>query len=452
MTEAKIQNLDTLQRSIFQYPNRNIPIPRLNFRSKEFAEAIKTNSALFAIQDYKASKYAQIKPSLVKEKSNEKKLVREYYENINNYKDYTPKDLQEIRFKAFEEIPLEDITESSGIIYKAKKLITKPNQNESFAELMYKASMNEDNGVVFFWGIKLDNGINKGIYQTMEVLPTHLIEILGGQSWMEPIYGYKMVNRFGKEFEFKHEDVVRISSYSPNYDMNGSHLYGTSKIEVAWDDLQIAQKALERKFTHFSNGDLRIIITPESGGAFDTGDIESQTWLKNFWNMIQKRFKQPNSQRAAVLDNPITVHQIQNAIDGDLIVNAEEQALRKACSVWKLEYPIIFPSLKGTTFDNQDGMVAKSLRNGVFPGLQKIEERWREDIIKPMTSGVVSLLFDYDGYPELDKDFNTEMDAWSKTTSFSDNEIRRAMGYEPIPDQRADLPAKYWDLTSDLNL
>lgn len=441
--------VDLFDQNIFKQVFTNVPIPELSYNAKALAEAIETDSVLYSIQAYKARQSSRVLPVISKEVPGEKSTVKEFKKWNGIYTDqYERKKLKELRNKAFEEIYLDDIDERSNL-FGLKKLLTMPNQYQTFAEFLEAYSFNIDNGWAPIWGVRLETGINKGHYQNLYVLPSHLIEIMGGTT-LEPIRGYRFKPNYVKDQEFKPEDVIRISSYSPRYDSNGGHLYGLSKIKVAWDDFQVRTKSLERKYTNFSNGDLRSLLVPKEGSDWGDSPEAVQTFTKKMKDILTRAFRQVLPQRVAFLGTPIDVHHFQNDIKETLIKEAEEMAIRVACAAWGIDQTVVFPTNEGTTYDNQQVMTGKALRNGVFPDLIKLESRLNEEAVKPFYKGY-SLTFDYDVFEELNNDIFKEIETLSKADFIPDNVKLRWIDQEPLEDPRADIPSKYWDFSTDLN-
>lgn len=440
------------EKSVFEHSFNNIPIPSLlDSNSKALAEAAGTNSVLYTLTNYKASKSSQIVPLIVKEKASEKALAREYKREHNKFAgqttdSYVIKGLQELRTKAFEEIPLSEI-QSGHELYSLKKLLTKPNGYQRWSEFVYAYSFFKDNGWAAMWGNRSEVGANKGAYLDLYQLPTHLLEIIAGTP-SEPISGYRFKTKY-KEV-FKAEDTIRLSSFSPSYDSNGGHLYGRSKIKAAWDEFQTYAKATERAYSSFSGADLKAILMPEAEPFDMSSATDESSWFQSFRDRMLRSWKQKGDQRIAIVGHPVKAIQFQNEIKNQIIAEAQETAMNNACAVWSLDRGVVFPSEKGTTFENQKDMIAKTLRNGVFPDLRILEEAFREDIIADRY-GKHTVVFDYDVYPELTKDLSKEMEMLTKADFLTDNEKRKYIDYEGIEDEKAKIPRAYWNELAPLN-
>ncbi len=138
----------------------------------------------------------------------------------------------------------------------------RPNVLQTWAEwkALYKVFMATTGDAYMFMLAPLD-GPNKGTPIQVYWLPSHLTQIvlkpkpdmLGVES---PVKGYMLVQ--GRGFiEFEAENVIHIKYPNPNYDENGSHLYGQSPLRAALRNIQDSNFALDLN-----------IKTLKSGGAF----------------------------------------------------------------------------------------------------------------------------------------------------------------------------------------
>jgi hypothetical protein len=424
--------------SVFQHSFNNIPIPDFLNNSRQYVDAIKTNPILFTIMDYKAKKSSQIKPLILKTtgSSSDAKEFKKWNGKYSNW--YELKQLERLRTKAFEDVDMEEITARSEL-FGLKKLLTKPNEMQTWADLMYACSMYKDNGWAALWGHK---GLSPGKFQDLYALPTHLIEIMGGGR-DSIISGYRFRHSPAKEKQFNAEDVIRVSGFSPDLDTNGSHLYGISKLKLAWSLVQGYSKAIEREYSSFDGGDLKAIITPKDGGEPIENDASGV--FQKFRDSLMRSFGQKTPQKMAIVGAPIEVIQLRSDLDAAATSSAKKEAKEDASAIWGIDAQVVFPNGSGTTFDNQKEYIAKTLRNGVFPDLVSLEESLNEYLVKPQYKGY-TLAFDYDVFEELTRDLGKEIEMLSKADFMSDNEKRAYIDYDGLIDARGEIPSKYWDI------
>lgn len=104
-------------------------------------------------------------------------------------------------------------------------------------------------------GNRIPNGLNAQKLEELYPLPSHLTQIVSGGP-LKPIDFYRvLINDWNKEY--LSEDVLLLSSHSFDYDVNGSQLYGTSKIIAALKEVEAYKYAQEREVYSIKRGTLK---------------------------------------------------------------------------------------------------------------------------------------------------------------------------------------------------
>ena len=168
-----------------------------------------------------------------------------------------------------------------------------PNVSQTWTEFiaLYKTFLKLTGNVYIFILAPLE-GTNAGTPIQVYILPSHLIQIvikektnlLGVES---PVKGYILTQ--GRSFiPFEAENVIHIKYSNPNYDENGSHLYGQSPLRAAIRNMQSSNIALDMNIkTLKSGGAFGIIhgkqtaLTPEQGKAIKDRLLEMDASTEN---------------------------------------------------------------------------------------------------------------------------------------------------------------------------
>ena len=137
-----------------------------------------------------------------------------------------------------------------------------PNVSQTWTEFiaLYKTFLKLTGNVYIYILVPLE-GPNIGKPMQVYILPSHLIQIVIKQnsdllSIESPVKGYILTQ--GKSFiQFDAKNVIHIRYSNPNYDENGSHLYGQSPLRAALRNMLSSNTALDLN-----------IKTLKSGGAF----------------------------------------------------------------------------------------------------------------------------------------------------------------------------------------
>ena len=140
--------------------------------------------------------------------------------------------------------------------------MVRPNISQTWTEFiaLYKTFLKLTGNVYMFILAPLE-GPNTGKPLQVYILPSHLIQIVVKQGTdmlgiESPVKGYMLIQ--GKSYiSFDARNVIHIKYSNPNYDQNGSHLYGQSPLRAALRNMQSSNIALNMN-----------IKTLKSGGAF----------------------------------------------------------------------------------------------------------------------------------------------------------------------------------------
>jgi hypothetical protein len=429
-----------VNRMFYEYVTSNVGIPKPEdvFR---YVHQFETNAVLHTLIDYKATKASQIKPLLyrVKDKGAEKE-----FKSMNTMRDisndaYFTKKLKDARKRGLEEIDLRTILFTDSL-YPLKRLLERPGGDLSrWDEFIYALSATYD---ITGWAlIKKSRGSlrsNNGQLVKMSWIPTQYVDIVGG-SPVNPISGY--IYNGDSRIELPASDCVPIRSFSTLYDKSGSNLYGTSKVKAAYRDLMTYNESKERQYTAFKTGDSAHLIFPKYEGNQIEGE-EAAGILNSFRDMIFGGLKKKDRHSAAVLGVSVETANLASPLKDAQTIETQQEIRDILASLWKLPPRLVFNDARSATYNNMDQDKKNALYNGVFPFLYKIEKAIGLEIIEQEYPDI-KFAFDYDVYPELMPNITDDMVKVDKVSFLTDDEKRDMFGYEPLPDNLGEIPAKY---------
>ncbi len=164
-----------------------------------------------------------------------------------------------------------------------------PNITQTWTEFiaLYKTFL-KLTGNVYIYILSPEDGMNAGKPIQVYILPSHLIQIvlrdradmLGIES---PVKGYILTE--GQSFvKFDAKDVIHIKYSNPNYDENGSHLYGQSPLRAALRNIESSNVAIDLN-----------IRTLKSGGAFGFIHGTKQALTEGQASELKERLTEMNS-------------------------------------------------------------------------------------------------------------------------------------------------------------
>ena len=128
--------------------------------------------------------------------------------------------------------------------------LEQPNPNQTWADIfgLYKTYM-KITGNCYIYLMSPEDGINAGVPIQVYILPAHLIEIVlkkdASMLTVEsPIDHYVLIEG-NKYVDFDEKDVIHIKYSNPNFDMQGSHLYGMSPLRSALRNINSQNSAID---------------------------------------------------------------------------------------------------------------------------------------------------------------------------------------------------------------
>ena len=127
----------------------------------------------------------------------------------------------------------------------------RPNSMQTWAQVRYlQKQFLKSTGNIFLYAPSPVGGLNKGMPNALYVLPSHMMKIVAKKDVdirdfeESPISHYMLIE--GRVYtEFEAENVIHISYPNPNYDLNGSHLYGLSPLRSLIRNIQSSNLALD---------------------------------------------------------------------------------------------------------------------------------------------------------------------------------------------------------------
>lgn len=127
----------------------------------------------------------------------------------------------------------------------------RPNQLQTWSEIKSLSKVFlKTTGNIFFYKQSTKDGANAGVPQNLYVLPSHLMKIVLKQdidirdNEESPISHYMLIE--GSVYtEFAADDIIHIKYANPDFDFNGSHLYGLSPLRPLIRNIQSSNEAID---------------------------------------------------------------------------------------------------------------------------------------------------------------------------------------------------------------
>jgi len=291
--------------------------------------------------------------------------------------------------------------------------IVKPNPLQTWSEWLelYKTLIRLT-GNVYIYKLSVTEGANAGKILGVYLLPSHLMNIVLKQnadlmSLESPISGYKLISG-ETDVTFTEDEVTHIKYANPNYDTDGSHLYGLSPLRAILKNIESSNTALDLN-----------IKTMNNGGAFGFIHSKGQTPLtsdqaKGIKERIKDSFndKDKLSQIMGV-SAEIGFTRIGMTTDELKLFDYLNFDQKQICNAlgWSDK---LLNNDAGAKYDNVNQFRKQVVVDNIIPDLNLLTEAFDTDIL-PHFKGYedTCLKFEYSELPEMQQDL-TEMINWIK--------------------------------------
>ena len=341
-------------------------------------------------------------------------------------------------------LPIQHVDDNDEPIKNSKTLalLDDPNPFQTRTEFI-KGSLTIYNifGNYFMAGQTPEFGLRSGQLTRLDILPPQWVEIVSGD-YNEPIKGYKLnINSENKVVDYLFQDVLHWKEFNPNYKGDGSHLYGMSRLRPALQSIAASTSGYDAMVSSFQNmgayGVLSILGVKDSDGKLtqkaSTGqqlnDME-KSWAQKYTG--RRAFKKLAITNKSVEWTPFGMSPVDLAIL-DSVLKSRGQI----CDIFAVPDEL-FSNSEGTTFSNMNEAKKSLWSDAIMPTFDSFLDSLGGFVI-PRMGEKGRLIANYDNVEALQEDKAKKV-AWMVNARLTGNEIREAIGYEPLPLNNMDLP------------
>lgn len=287
--------------------------------------------------------------------------------------------------------------------------LSKPNyyQSESEFKELWETFMLL-NGNAYQWILSPKDGANKGIPMARFLLPSHLVQIVlkenpDFEGIESPISHYILV--MGNSYiRFEADDVIHSKFPNPNYDLQGSHLYGRSPLAAANIDILIQNVTKESNAKSMKSGGVYGFIHAATGATPLTADQAKD--LKD--RLIEMHADDGALSRIKGASAPVGFTKISVDTDKLLPFDYLKYSQKQLCNVlgWSDK---LLNNDEGAKYDNLNGAWKMSISNRIAPDL-RIYEEGLNDAFYSRWKGNIQVKFDVSELAEMQEDMKALAD------------------------------------------
>lgn len=324
---------------------------------------------------------------------------------------------------------------------KALDLISRPNPFQSQQEFIYSALvMKLLFGETFVCNERPEFGLNAGKPVRLDLMPPQWTEIQIG-TFKEPIIGYTL-NIGQTDVKYLYQDVMHWREFNPDFQLTGEHLRGLSKLRPLLRAAMTSSSGYDSMVSAFQNqgayGLLTVLGVKESDGKY-SGQVRTQEQLSALKTTWQNENAGNTKRGKLALTNKSVEWTPFGLTPVDLnILKSMNLSQGKICDAYNYPFELMAGS-EQKTYSNYGEAMKAAWNNAIIPVLDGYYQKLSDWLLPMMGEEDTMFMPNYDSIPALQDD-KAQLVAWMTKAGLTTNEIREALGYDPLNLPNMDVP------------
>ena len=317
--------------------------------------------------------------------------------------------------------------------------LEKPNPSQSWNDFWALSNiMLQTTGWCLWYKLAPEEGQRAGQPIALYVLPSQLMEIVVKPNsdllGLENPIDYYILNEGAQYTKFDADEVVCVKYANPNYDQNGSHLYGQSPLRAAYKNIVSTNKGLDLSLNTMKNGGAFGFLHAKDNQTPLTPEQAEQ--LKSRLKEMDKSSEDLG--RIAGISSSIGFTRISLTTDELKPFDYFNYNLKMVCNALSWDDKLL-NSDDGAKYDNMKVAEKRVVTGKTVPDIKLFSEAFNNEIL-PLFKGYEDkcLYFNVKELPEMQQDYNTMVDWITKAVDgglIPRNEGRLSMGLEAIENE-----------------
>lgn len=317
--------------------------------------------------------------------------------------------------------------------------LEQPNPTQTWSDIIYlfKTYM-KVTGNCYFYKMSPEEGMNKNTPVLIYALPAHLMEIVlkpnANMVGVESPIDYYMLIEGNSYVKFPAKDIIHVKYANPNFDMQGSHLYGMSPLRSALRNINSQNSAID--------GNIKAL---QNAGAFGFVYGKGTPWTTDQANAMKEKLVEMDKSperlaKIAGASGEVGFQRISLTTDELKPFDFLNWDRKTICNV--LNFPDELLNSDGkATLGNTDTKEARKqlITDDVQPDLILLQSALNKEFI-PFFKGYEDAVIEWDvtELPEMQQDMKALAEALN-ILPLKPNEIRTAFKYETLNDDGMDV-------------
>lgn len=317
--------------------------------------------------------------------------------------------------------------------------IEQPNPLQTWSDIwgLYKTYM-KITGNYYQYDMAPKDGANKGVPMLTYALPAHLMQIVlkpnASILTIENPIDYYMLIEGSQYIRFEVDDIIHVKYPNPNFDMQGSHLYGQSPLRAALRNINSQNSAIDTN-----------IKTLQSAGAFGFIYGKGTPWTPDQAASMKERLQEMDKSperlaKIAGASGEVGFQRISLTTDELKPFDYLAWDRDTICNVLNFPSKLLNKDTSGALSNNDNSDARKQLiTDDIKPDLCLLQDALNKSWIKRF-KGYENAIIEWDvtELPEMQADMKTLAEGLN-LLPLTPNEIRFAFKYESVDQDGMDV-------------
>jgi HK97 family phage portal protein len=324
---------------------------------------------------------------------------------------------------------------------KSLELLKSPNPYMSQSEYIEAAlSFYLIFGNSYTAGERPEYGLRAGKITRLDVLPPQWVDIIVGD-FFNPIKGYQL-EEGGMDRTYDFTEVCHVKDFNPDYKQDGSHLYGMSRLRPLLQAMTANTSAYDSMVSAFQNqgayGVLTILGVRDNDGKYNDKVTTKEQLSKLGQDWARKYKGDSNRGELAVTNKSVEWTPFGLSVQDMSVLESIPISRGVICDAYNVP-DILFAGSEGRTYDNFTEALKSLWQLAIMPNLDTFLEKLSAWLMPQMGEEGTYFRACYDEIAVLQEDIGKKVE-WMVKAGLTFNEIREAVGYEPLPFPNMDVP------------
>lgn len=311
-------------------------------------------------------------------------------------------------------------------VHHVSSLLNHPNEDQGKTEFRDKALVYLlATGNTYIYKFKLKEGANAGKVQELHVMPADQTEIISSGNPFKPVGGYRVNYYFSDPIPA--DDVIHVRYANPDYNGDGSDLYGLSPLKAARKLVTQSNDTYTANMRALQNTGAVGILSGEKDEQY------SAEGLQAVQDRFDEKYSGPSNRGKTVISSkPLKWQKMGLSLKELMTVETQEVSLKHLCNVFGA--PLELFNSDASSFNNRTEAKKAMYSDCVIPLMEYLKDELERGLKDELSRDgkTARIVVDSSGIDALQDDLEKRIKWMRAAGVFRNSEIREAVNYGAI--------------------